>query len=100
MIQHPNLFSQDVIDEIQADRALDFLFKGAHYIRNKDDFQRFITDQRVQVFWRKFIKAKKHEIFNSMDINSIRGMQNLEQCESLLNEVSNYTGIVFKIQFE
>jgi hypothetical protein len=72
------MFDQEVIEEIQTGKGLDFLFKGAHYIRNQDDFHKFISDQRVQVFWRKFIKANKNDIFNSTDQNSIRGNHNLE----------------------
>lgn len=61
------MFEAQVIDEIKPGKSLDFLFKGAHYIRNQEDFHRFISDSRVQPFWRKFIKVNKSEIFNSVD---------------------------------
>jgi len=97
---HPQLFSQYVLDSIKENQVLDALFKGAHKLRNESDFKTFIADKRIQILWRKFIKTCKHEIFNSMETNAIRGRKNLEHTQELLNEVSSHTGIQFKLIFE
>ena len=93
------MFSQQVIDDIKEGKPLDFLFKSAHRLRNEKDFKTFISDARVQILWRKFIKTNKNEIFNNMEVNAIRGKNNLIQTENLLNEVAQFTGINFQLVF-
>jgi hypothetical protein len=73
------LFKPQVIDQTQEGKDLDFIFKGAHRLRNEKDFKVFISDPRIQILWRKFIKSNKYDIFNSMETNAIRGENNLIQ---------------------
>jgi len=98
--QQPDLFSEEVRQGIKNGKVLDFLFKGAHRLRNEADFKTFINDERVQILWRKFVKANKHEIFNSMEINAIRGKKNLLLTQQLLNDVNHQTGITFSLNFD